>query len=385
MINKENLKSNLFPESGVVYGSIHKLKKIVEFLNSTKEMVGVATPLEPNGVAWNLNSYWFVQTQSSKITYDIDVILSLIINIKTNNSFIEGRWYKGRMDDKYIKFLRLTNEGHFNKVYYSEKIENGKYIKTVDYWASNSLESFALKNPVDLKEIQKYLPDCHPDKILPNNNLSVGDWVISNDKKYFGKIHTKNSGSLLIKELMNIGESKKVNKKFFSDYDFRKAELNEIPHQDLSMEDILDICKKTYTEGVYFKSIISDEGLNRIVKGYFIDEITDKHYVINNGKEIYVSKGFKCEGLLCSNPTLYKRDIGFCPLVPSPYFYEPSITDDNKLVNADDIIIPVIKKERKNLDFTINSSTLASVNIPIEKKETKKIKPFIVSKTNLII
>lgn len=87
--------------------------------------------------------------------------------------FEKGKWYKGEESGNfYIKFSHVEyiseNELFLRKIYYSEKIVNGKFTKVFDYWANNSFENYALNNPVDIQEIQQYLPEGHPDKIKEN-------------------------------------------------------------------------------------------------------------------------------------------------------------------------------------------------------------------------
>jgi hypothetical protein len=79
--------------------------------------------------------------------------------------FVKGNWYKGADDDKYIKFSHLVPRGSYNELHHTEEIYNKIHSYTIDYWANTNLEEFALNNPVDLWEIQQYLPEDHPDLI----------------------------------------------------------------------------------------------------------------------------------------------------------------------------------------------------------------------------
>jgi hypothetical protein len=82
---------------------------------------------------------------------------------KTENKpeFIVGRWYKNTESGEYGKLASPlpVNESSFPC---TEYIDDGKYYNYGSYydklWMENLIE-------VDLSEIQKYLPDGHPDKI----------------------------------------------------------------------------------------------------------------------------------------------------------------------------------------------------------------------------
>lgn len=74
-----------------------------------------------------------------------------------------GKWYEITSScytpgEHISKFLKL--EGY--RCYYSERIINGKYTKKVDYHSHGDNVK-----EVSLEEIQKYLPEYHPDIIPP--------------------------------------------------------------------------------------------------------------------------------------------------------------------------------------------------------------------------
>ena len=103
--------------------------------------------------------------------------------------FEVGKWYKIRFND-FIKISEFITSRFFNEIHYSERIENGIHSCKEDYIANSDFEKYALKNPLNLEEIQQYLPDDHPDKIKPNREFEVGDYI-------FVMIKGKNFGDIL--------------------------------------------------------------------------------------------------------------------------------------------------------------------------------------------
>lgn len=100
---------------------------------------------------------------------------------KANSNFEIGKWYKwdkyydspGSL--KYFKPFYLNNNRKENKLQISERITDRYY--DIPSYVSDQLikEGILLK---DLTEIQQYLPDGHPDKIVKkNNSFKIGDWV----------------------------------------------------------------------------------------------------------------------------------------------------------------------------------------------------------------
>jgi len=110
---------------------------------------------------------------------------------EVTNKFEVGKWYKGKIssntDNIYIKFKKIKEGDGYNYIYYSEKIKNGIYSIREDYWASNVLEKYALNNPVNLSEIQEFLPDGHVDKINTKKHTftNVRGFTFEEDKIYF--------------------------------------------------------------------------------------------------------------------------------------------------------------------------------------------------------
>lgn len=74
--------------------------------------------------------------------------------------YIVGKWYKLPKHNWYLKHLNMTN----NKWFYNERImcNLNDYDFVID-WCDNNIEFTLL---TDLSEIQQYLPNGHPDKII---------------------------------------------------------------------------------------------------------------------------------------------------------------------------------------------------------------------------
>lgn len=72
----------------------------------------------------------------------------------------KGNWYKypNWVEGSYIKFDRIAH----NRVYFTESIRNEKYEHQHDWWGY--LDTGTL-GKVHIKEILRYLPDGHPDKV----------------------------------------------------------------------------------------------------------------------------------------------------------------------------------------------------------------------------
>ena len=95
----------------------------------------------------------------------------------TKSKFEVGKWYKGS-DKDYMKFLRIDDSVGHNRLYYSERIHDGKHTIVEDYWANSTFENRALNYKLELDEIQQYLPEGHGDKIIKvsKSKFEVGKW-----------------------------------------------------------------------------------------------------------------------------------------------------------------------------------------------------------------
>lgn len=108
------------------------------------------------------------------------------------HKFEKGKWYKGSPNN-FIKFYDLIKKDGYNELHYTEKIESREHKIKENYWANNEYENYAKNNPVDLTEIQEFLPEGHPDKISQYEYEVVHcktqeewDFVIDNFKTRLG-------------------------------------------------------------------------------------------------------------------------------------------------------------------------------------------------------
>ena len=92
-------------------------------------------------------------------------------------NFEVGKWYKGTRNDDYFKFLSKTfvkgTSSDYNRICYTERCFGGKYEITSQSISNNNFEKCALSNPVTQEELQKILPEGHPDLQL---NLTYELW-----------------------------------------------------------------------------------------------------------------------------------------------------------------------------------------------------------------
>jgi hypothetical protein len=113
--------------------------------------------------------------------------------IKPEPLFIVGKWYKMN-NCWYAKFLTIHGSGNFWR--YSEQISvNKNYTegnRNIESW-----ENIPISLLTDLSEIQKYLPDGHPDK----TDSLVGRWFKALvDSPYSAGCYKKGDYILMVKE-----------------------------------------------------------------------------------------------------------------------------------------------------------------------------------------
>lgn len=188
------------------------------------------------GITWELMPKGWSPEQENKPMFEI------------------GKWYK--FNNKWYAKMHSQSQC-------SESINcDGKYEKNItgiDLSGKNKNNELL----TDLSEIQKFLPSNHPDKIQNNSNITenceykVGDYVITNgyDENYDGRVlkitrisqNTYCYFSVLDKKHYKDGNN-------FSKYHIkRKATLSDIPVDELSKEELLEVAKYFYKPGVKYK------------------------------------------------------------------------------------------------------------------------------------
>lgn len=229
-------------------------------------------------------------------------------------NFIIGKWYKGEGGNYYIKFKSLESLTLNNRIYYSERIYDEEYQKINDYWANDDFERYALSNPVDLSEIQQYLPPDHPDKqikTMEKNEFKKGDYIVTLEGDFSGRYL-----KALVDNPYSIGYAKKDD--YFKivdseqcilindDSTWNYSEGNYEIHKDFELmpeeftpptktKDLLSEAKRRYPVGTKFKSpqnlgIFTVETYNNL----------HSHWIGDNYLIIHVGNSNKGE-YLCNN------------------------------------------------------------------------------------
>ena len=100
----------------------------------------------------------------------------------SNVEFIPGRWYNfTTMKGKYNLYVKVD--------FFTDKelyFKDGRYICNKSYDHASSIDIEEIENPrlvENLSEIQEYLPEGHPDKIV-NQKFEIGKWY-----KWYQKNH----------------------------------------------------------------------------------------------------------------------------------------------------------------------------------------------------
>lgn len=119
-----------------------------------------------------INSDYFYSDRSHTNNKDSDYIeitfeqfKKYVLEENNNSKFIIGSWYKIKDCSKsYRKLKELKSDS----IIYNELIINANHkISELNFNGLNRLI------PISIEEIQQYLPDNHPDKILNNNFLNL--------------------------------------------------------------------------------------------------------------------------------------------------------------------------------------------------------------------
>ena len=121
----------------------------------------------------------FFRFSGSSCSYGVDnnrqdaeeIKVSDILGEETQ--FEVGKWYRNLGTDK--KYIAKLSKIKGNKFWQNEYIFEGRYQKTSGYLVFED----DIEKVTDLSEIQQYLPDNHPDKIVkPIEKWSVGSYVV---------------------------------------------------------------------------------------------------------------------------------------------------------------------------------------------------------------
>ena len=184
--------------------------------------------------------------------------------------FIPGKWYnfttmKGKYN-LYVKVDFFTNE----ELYFTD----GRYICNKSYDHASSIDIEEIENPrlvEDLSEIQEYLPEGHPDKIV-NRKFEIGKWY-----KWYQKNH----------ENYHYGKVKEINVKTdtlvmspwiigCTDYNysgtFYLSKAEQI--QEISVEEVQEFLPKNHSDKISSDEFKKGEYIVLIGKGQSISSAT---------------------------------------------------------------------------------------------------------------
>lgn len=115
-------------------------------------------------------------------TYSFDQFKKWVMKESVKSEFQVSKWYKLPGDlYEYFKYKNTTKSLTYNTIYWAEYIKGGIYYNNENSMVNSDWERYALENPIDLTEIQQYLPDGHVDKIVKQEKAVetslVGRWV----------------------------------------------------------------------------------------------------------------------------------------------------------------------------------------------------------------
>lgn len=162
--------------------------------------------------------------------------------------FIPGKWYnfttmKGK-HNLYVKVSSVTDKSLF--------FMNGKSISNGRFGEAICIELKLIENPrlvEDLSEIQKYLPDGHPDKII-NKKFEIGKWYKWYQKNHgnyhYGKVERINleTDTLVMSPWIIQCDEYQL-----SGY-FALSEAEQI--QEISVEDVQEFLPKNHSDKISF-------------------------------------------------------------------------------------------------------------------------------------
>jgi len=127
---------------------------------------------------WNVNNVIFRKATEDEIKWikaciDANKLISKeeALKVKEKPEFIVGKWYKYNCGNVYYLKCNKFNNNKPNKIYYSEYIscKNSNHTKQIGEFENE----YVTHEEVSLEEIQKYLPDGHPDKIVKSKPQST--------------------------------------------------------------------------------------------------------------------------------------------------------------------------------------------------------------------
>jgi hypothetical protein len=186
------------------------------------------------------------------------------------NEFQSGKWYThpnyplGHVISKYVKIEEVRKNTGYHSFIFSDIIdENGKHSSGRNSQANSSWEDEMVEVPVS--EIQKYLPEGHPDKMLDKKTVELTSlptkWKINpkNEDEDFVLVKWRDGGHgshysecWLLSERYWVGSGEQSGYTEITFDQFKKWVLKETE----SKESLLDEAKRRYPIGTKYKNII---------------------------------------------------------------------------------------------------------------------------------
>ena len=160
-----------FPSEGCVYDDKEKLKVLAKYLlnrpnNKPDKKVEIN---EAIGIGWNRTSCWWLKTKASeKPLFEFNQLSDYLPKVTETPEFIAGKWYTNG-----VSFGKLSGPVSKNNFPCKEFIHDNKYRTDGTYFIN--FDNAILVE--DLSEIQKYLPEGHPDKFNSRLN-TLDEWLI---------------------------------------------------------------------------------------------------------------------------------------------------------------------------------------------------------------
>lgn len=195
-------------------------------------------------------------TPSTKEAYDL----------QNKPKFEVGKWYKIEAYKAYFKFKSITTAYGFDNVSYFDCIWNGGTLKS-----NNSICNTQATNSAvlltDLSEIQPFLPDGHPDKIVKEFVLPK-EWsvkVTQDNFSYLTSIRNMTTGAIngyltnkhlpqLQYKWGGVWESVTYGKEITLEQ-FKKYVLKEVDWTKATKEELLAEAKRKYPVGTKYKVV----------------------------------------------------------------------------------------------------------------------------------
>lgn len=288
--------------------------------------------------------------------------------------FEVGKWYK--YNGWYLKYS-ATAGGIWKS---SEEInERGVYSAGSGNFGGESIRKVLL---TDLTEIQKYLPDGHPDKITPKYNFTVGEWYYDfafqktkakflrlDGETFIGSEWISDTGKHYAKEFSgNCRKAKRISKEAIQSYlpnghpdkiaskvEFVVGKWYEYYEKDRYLFKFQTIINSTHVECSEHISLFKNKHYN---SGGAVGRIIDYKSAIEVSSDVlskYLPDGHPDKWISCSLSLNFviPQDgpkFSISPIKAFPVFVEPEI---HKTKEDKEKPLSLISSKKLKIDFVI--------------------------------